>query len=790
MLLPFLLLLPMATIGLLWLLLATYRERLGLGSLSARGALVIAFLAFEALVAFVSEGSSVGHHFDATTVAVIWSLITLVLLALSVPRLALLHLGPTVHQARQRLAGLNVEEWAWLTVVVASFAILAVIGWLYPPSNADSLVYHLTRAVHWIQEGSVAPFATHYLAQIELSPLHEYNMAHLHLLTGGSDRLDGYVQLAAAATCVVGASEVARLLGGSRRAQFMAAVVCVTIPSLILEATSTQNNDFAGAIGIALLVVILGWRAERGWAVPAALLGLGVGLAVLTKGTLPALLAPALLVIAALLVRREVQSGGTKVARRRVAAFAGVAVVAAALVAGPFLLRNFQQFGGPTGPVSQTTINSDGNVAAGIGNVIRSTAADFWIGDGKTGVQTALSKFVLNTTRHWYADLGVKGSDPRYSLGGVTNAFHVQDWTIYARAEEFGANPWHVLLILFTILMLIVWVVLGDRSMRLPLFFAAGLVLGYLLLTGTARWSTFNVRYQVPLLVAWAPFIALVLAKLWRPIGVVVLAGLVAAATPALLDNFHRSLLHPAFPFSNRLQPYFLDTGRAGGLKVPSGYYEATLTAVSQSGCRRLGETNWILLEYPVWAGLRDLHWDGTIEHVDVQNESKQFERKGFQPCATISQQDKTYVAGDLGHVQLQFGKLALAIDPGQANRLTTRVPYFASSVPGVRILPGGGWALGNGRPVLSHSASLFVTTSTPRSVQLRLPARPGTPHLAIAIDAAGAHRVVELVNGTIAANLDLPAGTTAVQLTTMGGFQGGVVPLDAVQVSPPTPTP
>jgi hypothetical protein len=789
MLLPFLLLLPIGTIGLLWLLIVAYRDRLGLGSLSARGSLVIAFLAFQATVAFISEGSSIGHHFDAVTVTVIWALITLVLLVLALPRLARWHPRRARQQVGERLTTLNVEEWVWLAVVVVSFGILAVIAWLYPPSNADSLVYHLTRVVHWVQDRSVAPFATHYLAQIELSPLHEYNMAHLHLLTGGSDRLDGYVQLAAAATCVVGASEVARLLGGSRRAQFMAAVVCVSIPSLILEATSTQNNDFAGAIGIALLVLILGWRVERAWAVRATALGLGAGLAVLTKGTLPALIAPALLVVAALLVRREVQAGGRAAARRRVAAFIGVAVVAAALVAGPFLLRNFQQFGGPTGPVSGTTINADGNISAGIGNVIRSTAADFWIGNGKTGVQTALSKFVLNTTKHWYAALGVKGSNAKYVLGSNTNAFKVQDWTPYARIEEYGANPWQVLLILFTILMLVVWVALADRSLRLPLVLAAGLVLGYVLLTGAARWSAFNVRYQVPLLVAWSPLIALVLAKLWRPVGIIVLVGLVVAATPALLNNLHRSLLHPAFPFTNRLQPYFLDTGRAGGLKVPSGQYDAALTAVAQSGCNRLGETNWIFVEYPIWAGLRDLHWDGTIEHVDVHNESKQFEKKGFHPCALVSQQDKSYAAADLGSVGLQFGQLALAIDPAYAGKLPTRVPYFSSSLAGVRVLPGGGWTLGNGRPVLGHTASLFVTATATQSVQLRLQARPGVPHLAIAIDAVGVHRTVELMNGEMVANLAVPEGTTRVQLTTMGGFDGGVVPLSTVQLHQPAPT-
>ena len=57
-------------------------------------------------------------------------------------------------------------------------------------------MYHLTRVAHWIQNSSVHHYATHTTAQLELAPLHEFNMLHLHLLAD-TDRLDGFVQLAA-----------------------------------------------------------------------------------------------------------------------------------------------------------------------------------------------------------------------------------------------------------------------------------------------------------------------------------------------------------------------------------------------------------------------------------------------------------------------------------------------------------------------------------------------------------------------------------------------------------------
>jgi len=114
-------------------------------------------------------------------------------------------------------------------LAAAELGLFVAIGVLYSvPTNGDSLVYHLTRVAHWIQNGSVHHYPAHYAAQNEFSPLHEYNLAHLQLLAG-TDRLDGFVQLLAVIVCVVGASEIARLLGGGRRAQILAAAFTATI---------------------------------------------------------------------------------------------------------------------------------------------------------------------------------------------------------------------------------------------------------------------------------------------------------------------------------------------------------------------------------------------------------------------------------------------------------------------------------------------------------------------------------------------------------------------------------
>ena len=178
-----------APFGLLWVLIAAHRERLGFGNLSIRGAFVLAFLAFEFLLLGITELTSAGHHFSAGTVGCLWLIVIVILLF--VARTQIISL---VQRARRRDGArfglldrakrLTGEDRFWVGLLIAIFGILVVTGFLYPPSNGDSMVYHLARVEHWIQNRTVAPFATHNLEQVEFSPLSEYNLAHLHLVVG------------------------------------------------------------------------------------------------------------------------------------------------------------------------------------------------------------------------------------------------------------------------------------------------------------------------------------------------------------------------------------------------------------------------------------------------------------------------------------------------------------------------------------------------------------------------------------------------------------------------------
>ena len=173
----------------------------------------------------------------------------------------------------------------------------------------------------------------------------------------------------------------------------------------------------------------------------------------------------------------------------------------------------------------------------------------------------------------------------------------------------------------------------------------------------------------------------------------IVLVLLILACTPQLFNNLEAPFSHQDYP-ARSLSPYFLDSVSSAHVAAGNAEYSSTSAAIAGSSCDRLGLANWVLVEYPLWVGLRDDKWHGEIQDVDVQNVSRRFENPAFKPCALLQQETAAYVGADDADVNLQFGSLALSIDPADARSLRFPVAGFHSSVAGVRVLPGeaGPW--------------------------------------------------------------------------------------------------
>lgn len=667
------LLLPLVTTLLLWASLSTHRARLGMGRLSARGTLVVAFTSLQALVLGLTELLSLDQALTTGSLVVGWAAVTAVV-ALVAARSGVVAAGRRWQQGRglRRTWRSLIESpivLAGLVVLGAIGATLVVTAWWYLPNNADSLVYHLTRVAHWVQAGSVAHYATHYTAQLELAPLHEFNLLHLHLLAG-TDRLDGFVQLVAFVVAVIGAAEIARLLGANKEVQVLTAVIAAVTPSLVLEATSTQNNLFAATLGLALVMMMLAWEPLVRPTAPAVLLGLAAGLMVLAKGTTVPLLAPIVVALGAQVAVTEAKATSWATVGRRVLHVGVVAAAAALLVTGPFVLRNQRLFDSTTGPITRGTMVEEVAPEWAVANAVRNTALHFRIGDGEPGLRTATSRVVLGGLEQVYGWIDLPVDDTGFGLSPGRDAFERRDHSEFERNEDYGASPWTiVLLAVAAAIGLVHWRRGVPRAGQAALLAVAGAA-GFVAFSATTRWTLYGARYQLALLVLAPALIAVALAAVHRHLLRAVAVLLVVAGLPSLLDSWARPLLDRRTP-TDELDAYIAPRP-AGDLRFVTGAEAAAARdAIIASGCTQVGVGSWILFEYLLWAGLDRAGWEGEIKHVDVANASAPLEDPRFEPCVIVG--DELW-SGPLpsrpGWAEVRFGPWTLSVDPALADRL------------------------------------------------------------------------------------------------------------------------
>lgn len=622
---------PLVVVGLLWPLVHQHRGRLGLGALSTRGSLAAAFVLANGLVVAVTELTSVGRSLTVGPVATAWVVIVLVLAVLVVD---------TLDPSEWRRPVLPAAGWAAVGLGAAYVAMQGVAALRYRPAASDSMMYHLPRVEHWIQNASVAPYATHFPHQVEMAPLHEYSMLQLHLLAG-TDRFDGLVSLVAYVVAAAAVAEAARLLGGDRRAQLVAGVLALTLPSAVLQASGTHNDLFAGTISTCLLVLLLAWPRQGPQLAHAALVGLAAGLAVLSKATLLVTVGPALVALAILVSAREVRAGRS----RRLAGAVVLAGTVAVLAAGPFLGRNAELTGSVLGSDPDHQQIADPTLAVAAANTVRHLAGNFRIGDGEPGVQTAVAELVLRTGWRAFELTDVEHGDQRYALGWELDAFERGDHTRHQRTSEYGANPIHAVLAA-VVVGATAWALVhrrgagtGDRWQRwCQGGLAGGLVVGLVAMAGLLRWQMYATRFQIAPLLIFAALSGLLVARWHRAAQGALLSLLVVASLPMAIANTARPLVgddpRDLSGADEHLDHYVLP----GGAGPPAGAYAEVARALAASPCSSLGLANRITFEYPLWVALDHAGWQGTIVSIDVANDTAAAGDPDRETCAVLTE--------------------------------------------------------------------------------------------------------------------------------------------------------
>lgn len=155
-----------------------------------------------------------------------------------------------------------------------------------PPNNWDSMVYHLTRAAYWRQEGRLAYIAHPSNEVLNVYPVNGELGILFSFFVAGSDRLAAVPQFLASLALVVAVYGIARRLQFAKRAAVFAALVTATLPQVALQATTTQNDVIAAAFIAAGVYFLLG-TTHFDSALAAAAIGLAIGTKVIVLLAIP-----------------------------------------------------------------------------------------------------------------------------------------------------------------------------------------------------------------------------------------------------------------------------------------------------------------------------------------------------------------------------------------------------------------------------------------------------------------------------------------------------------------------
>ena len=158
-----------------------------------------------------------------------------------------------------------------------------VTALISPPNNWDSMTYHMSRVEYWIQNKGVHFFVTNNPRQNAYAPFSEFFILHFQILSG-SDIFANLVQWMSLIISLVTVSLICKEFELNQRIQLISAFFICSLPIVLLQASSTQN-DIVASTFILLFYYYQIILVKRYSVTSVFFAGLALGLGILTKGT-------------------------------------------------------------------------------------------------------------------------------------------------------------------------------------------------------------------------------------------------------------------------------------------------------------------------------------------------------------------------------------------------------------------------------------------------------------------------------------------------------------------------
>lgn len=313
-----------------------------------------------------------------------------------------------------------------------------------------------------------------------------------------------------------------------------------------------------------------------------------------------------------------------------------VGIIAVTINLGHFS-RNIHTFGNPVGKGGEHTINELISLEGLLSNIVR-------------GIQTHMPRsknkypeilnFAINGTTgilwrvHQFTGLDVR--DVRTTLN--------QKYYFFDSPRPRGRDISHVLLIIISFLIL-TYRLIRKTDRDISTYFIITFIT-YILFSLLLKTHPSTARFQLTLFFLWSPLISLTLFRLANTPWNIVKFGIILIVWVLSLPTLVKNHINPLFPYNDSLvagQPsrslatYFLKK------KTAYSNFEAMTTMISNNSCNKIAIDTYKLedfYDYPFRIMLFEKGYEGTIEFIRVENETKIYENLDFSPCIVISKVD------------------------------------------------------------------------------------------------------------------------------------------------------
>ncbi len=118
------------------------------------------------------------------------------------------------------------------------------------------MAYHLPRVEHWIQNGNIYPYNTNIVRQVLTSPLSEYMLVNIQLLSG-TDTFFNVVQFASFLLILLTATLVFKELNINYKGQLLLVFALMSLPMMIFQSTTTQTDLLSSLFYLAFIYFAL-----------------------------------------------------------------------------------------------------------------------------------------------------------------------------------------------------------------------------------------------------------------------------------------------------------------------------------------------------------------------------------------------------------------------------------------------------------------------------------------------------------------------------------------------------